>query len=116
MRAPQQYLSNHLLLGLGEGNNGFFKVPHPSKAYIYYVQASDGLGWEHLSVSLSNRKMPTWDDMCFIKGLFWDDEDCVIQYHPPKSEYVNIVHNCLHLWRPLNEKMPIPPSIMVGPK
>jgi hypothetical protein len=38
----------------------------------------------------------------------------VVQYHPAKSEYVNNMPNCLHLWRPVNEAMPTPPSIMVG--
>ena len=35
------------------------------------------------------------------KALFWDEDDCVIQYHPPRSEYVNNHQNCLHLWRPI---------------
>jgi len=38
----------------------------------------------------------------------------VVQYHPPKSDYVNNVDNCLHLFRPLNAEMPRPPKSMVG--
>jgi hypothetical protein len=37
--------------------------------------------------------------MCFVKGLFWDDEDVAIQFHPAKSEYVNFHPFALHLWR-----------------
>jgi hypothetical protein len=62
------------------------------------VVASVEEGWEHVSVSLGNR-CPTWDEMCFVKGLFWDDEDVAIQFHPAKSEYVNFHPFALHLWR-----------------
>ena len=71
------------------------------------------MGWEHVSVSRRDR-CPTWDEMCLVKALFWDEEDCVIQYHPPRSEYVNNHPNCLHLWRPIGVSLPMPPSIMVG--
>lgn len=56
-------------------------------------------GWEHVSVSPYGGKTPTWDDMCRVKDMFWDDGEEVIQIHPKKSEYVNIMDNCLHLWR-----------------
>jgi len=55
-------------------------------------------GWEHVSVSLPNR-CPTWNEMCWVKELFWSDDKLVVQYHPPKSEYVNTAKYCLHLWR-----------------
>jgi hypothetical protein len=52
--------------------------------------------------------------MCFIKDLFWDAEDVVIQYHPAKSEYVNMHENTLHLWRPVGKEIPTPPKELVG--
>lgn len=70
-------------------------------------------GWEHVSVSRRDR-CPTWDEMCLVKSIFWDEDDCVIQYHPPRSEYVNNHPNCLHLWRPIGVSLAMPPSIMVG--
>lgn len=81
------------------------------------VIASDGYGWKHVSVSYMERdNTPTWDIMCKIKDLFWEPEDWVVQYHPAKSEYINNHPGVLHLWQPLNEKLPTPPSIMVGLK
>jgi hypothetical protein len=68
--------------------------------------------WEHVSVSLGNRT-PTWIEMCFVKDLFWGEEECVVQYHPPRSEYVNIHPNCLHLWKPLRETVPVPPLVLL---
>lgn len=84
------------------------------------IIASDGLdgeyeAWEHVSVSLPNR-CPTWTEMSLVKSLFWDDTDCVIQFHPPRSEYVNNHDYCLHLWRPIVQQIPLPPSILVGYK
>ena len=66
----------------------------------------DESGWEHVSVSPYKGKMPTWDDMCAIKDIFWDDEEAVIQIHPKKSEYVNVKDNCLHLWRHKSIELP----------
>lgn len=54
------------------------------------ADASDevSMGWEHVSVS-TRRRVPNWTEMCFVKDLFWAPEECVVQFHPPKSEYVN---------------------------
>lgn len=101
------------------GNNGAFIIPFkPSKALIkMFVIASDYEGWEHVSVSVKGAKRcPSWEAMCFIKDLFWDDEDAVIQFHPPKSEYVNTHAYTLHLWRPIGQAFPLPDSILVGVK
>jgi hypothetical protein len=94
------------------GNNGAFmlKLAH---AQTLFAIASDQWGWEHVSVSRRDR-CPTWDEMCQVKAMFWDAEDCVVQYHPPESEYVNQHPNCLHLWRKIDQPYPLPPSIMVG--
>lgn len=95
------------------GNNGAFFIPR-NQAAPFRVICSDEFGWDHVSVSLPNRT-PTWDEMCYIKSLFWDDEDTVMQLHPPKSTWINNHPYCLHLWRPTDgSTIPLPPSIMVG--
>lgn len=96
------------------GNNGLFVFPAQPRRPRLLVQASDGGGWEHVSVSTTHR-CPTWDEMCWIKSVFWDAEDCVMQFHPPMSEYVNAHPYCLHLWRPVNGEIARPPAWMVGP-
>lgn len=95
------------------GNFGAFVIEH--KGILFRVIASDQLGWEHVSVSIGNR-CPTWDEMCYIKSIFWDTDDTVIQYHPAEQEYVNNHPHCLHLWRPIGQTIPTPPAIMVGIK
>lgn len=94
------------------GSNGAFEIPLKHGQRVFVI-AGEGLGWEHVSVSRRDRA-PLWDEMCQIKAMFWDDEDCVVQYHPPRSEYVNQHANCLHLWRPIGIELPMPDSIMVG--
>ena len=96
------------------GTTGLFRVMGPKGAMLTIV-ASDGEGWEHVSVSIE-RRTPNWDEMCFVKDLFWREDECVVQYHPPRSEYVNFHPHCLHLFRPIDVKIPMPPSFLVGPK
>ena len=99
------------------GNNGCFSIKQSSgKAKsLFFIQASDGMCWEHVSVSLplANR-CPTWEEMCYVKGLFWDEGDVVIQIHPAKKDYVNFAKNCLHLWRSKDHAQALPPSILIG--
>ena len=98
----------------GDERNGCFVVllKHQQKLRVI---ASDGAGWEHVSVSRRDR-CPTWDEMCQVKDLFWDEDDCVVQYHPPKEAWVNNHPNCLHLWRPVGVELPRPHALLVGIK
>ncbi len=66
-------------------------------------------GWDHVSVAPYDPDItPSWDDMCKLKDMFFNDEETVVQFHPAKSEYVNIKENCLHLWRPNEAEMAVP--------
>lgn len=91
--------------------NGMAAIPGPFRELT--VVFSDGLGWEHVSVS-TRARCPNWDEMCFVKNLFWAAEDVVIQFHPARSNYVNQHPFCLHLWRPAGVALPIPPAVLVG--
>lgn len=95
---------------------GAFIIPYKN----YYIKVissgeNDEYKWEHVSISLNNRT-PNWEEMCYIKSLFWNDEETVIQLHPPKSQWINNHPHCLHLWRPIDIEIPLPPSITVGLK
>ena len=74
---------------------------------------SDGLGWDHVSISPYKKShTATWDEMCRLKDMFFHEEETVVQYHPAKSNYVNKMPNCLHLWRP-QEGIAVPPMLCV---
>ena len=94
----------------GKGN-GIFKVFVSGKSF--FVIASNGGGWDHVSVSKKNR-IPTWDEMCAIKDMFFEPEEVDVQYHPKQSEYVNNHPYCLHLWRPnCGQALATPPKLYV---
>lgn len=116
-KVPNKYRVKSGPLGSTEaaGNNGAFLIPlkHGQTVQVIASAGVPEYPWEHVSVSRKDR-CPTWDEMCQIKAIFWDEEDAVVQYHPPKSEYVNIHQFCLHLWRPTEQQLPMPPSILVG--
>lgn len=97
-----------------DGNNGQFIVRGLKLKRVLFVQASDGEGWEHVSISRPTTT-PTWNEMCIIKNIFWDPEDLVIQFHPPEEDYVNDHPNVLHLWRKAgtNDFCERPPIICV---
>jgi hypothetical protein len=81
------------------------------------VIATTNCGWNHVSVApYAKRIIPDWDAMCKIKDIFFEDEEAVIQVHPKKSEYVNNMTNCLHLWQCKYTDMVLPPSCLVGVK
>lgn len=72
-----------------------------------------GWPWEHVSVSCPSR-CPTWEEMCLVKSLFWEDNETVVQFHPPKSDYVNHHRFCLHLWKPVGMKIELPPKNLIA--
>jgi hypothetical protein len=101
-----------------DGLTGAFEIVGPTGRHLRILSSGtgpDAEGWEHVSVS-TERRIPNWIEMCFVKNLFWREDECAVQYHPAKSEYVNHHPNCLHIWKPINAVMPTPPSIFVGPK
>lgn len=122
-KVPEQYRVKNGPVGSDASfeNNGFFIIPHYKvNGYDIRCQISDGEGWEHVSVTIGPThkpatRNPTWDEMCWVKNIFWNDDECVIEYHPAKSEYVSCHPFCLHLWKPTSIELPIPPSIFVGP-
>lgn len=96
---------------------GAFEVPGPCGESLKIIaspgDANESIPWEHVSVSCKNRT-PNWREMCYVKSLFWSEDDAVMQLHPPKSQWINNHNYCLHLWRPITAEIPLPPSIAVG--
>jgi hypothetical protein len=115
---------------MGDPNeiDGQYVVPHPTvRDYLYLIIASTGEGWEHVSVTLhkkinANKKTkiervercPKWQEMVFLKDMFWMPHEAVVQFHPPMGEYINNHPYCLHLWRAITMAMPIPDKVLVG--
>jgi hypothetical protein len=69
-------------------------------------------GWEHVSVSYADR-IPCWEDMDKVKHLFWNDEETVIQFHPSESQKINCHPYTLHLWKPTEYELVLPPEALI---
>lgn len=94
-------------------NLGCFRIPY--KGVTLKIMASSGGGWDHVSVSpLNHERCPTWEEMEFLKREFFDPDDVVMQLHVAEKDHINNHPFCLHLWRPMYQEIPIPPSSLVG--
>ena len=103
----------------GYGMYGAFRIAGPCGSELV-ILASAGVeledeGWEHASVSVKHRT-PNWTEMCFVKDLFWEDHETVVQFHPRKSEYVNQHPFALHLWKNNRFDYVLPNHLLVGTK
>lgn len=96
----------------GDVRNGAFLFDYAGGIKLRVI-CSDGGGWDHVSVSLQNR-CPNWEEMCYIKNLFFAEEETVVQFHPKKSEYVRNHPHVLHMWRNQKHEHELPPRIFVG--
>lgn len=112
-KVPEQYRVREGKLASDSryGNNGAFMFPNGLAAI-----ASDGGGWEHVSVSPEEQRCPTWEEMCWIAQQFWSPDAVLLQYRPAAKDYVNLHPFCLHWWRPVGKRILTPPTWMVGTK
>lgn len=91
-----------------DGGTGWVTVRGKTLLVVF----SWGGGWDHVSVS-TNSRCPTWDEMCAVKEIFFSEDECCVEYHPRKSDYVNVWPYCLHIWKPQREEIPTPPRMFV---
>lgn len=66
--------------------------------FASFICAWNEDGMDHVSVAPFKKHTPTWEQMCEVKDACFEDEEEAVQIHPPRSEYINAVDNCLHLW------------------
>lgn len=114
MKDLEEIKKNRYLKIKAEGHDGFGGTFYDKKSRcdLNFIM-SWGAGWEHCSVSMPHR-CPSWEQMCVMKELFWKDEETCFELHPAKKDYINHHPYCLHIWRPIDKQIPLPPSIMVG--
>ena len=86
------------------GYSAWIKLPDCGTCSALWSDREDG--WEHVSVSPKKKfNIPTWNDMCIVKDIFWNSEEEAYQIHPKKNQYVNSVNNCLHIWKPIGHEI-----------
>ena len=97
---------------IGDETCGAFLVASPIDRAPMMIIASSGMGWDHVSVSRRNR-CPNWTEMDHVKRLFFRADETTMQLHVPVEEHISRHDYCLHLWRPTDVAIPVPPSICV---
>jgi hypothetical protein len=98
----------------GSDDGGCFRVPSPTDPRVTLaVIAARGEGWDHVSVS-TERRTPNWAEMEHVKRLFFMPDEVAFQLHVPTSDHISLHPHCLHIWRPQNDNIPLPPKDMVA--
>ena len=92
---------------------GAFALRSPIDDRELRVIASNGEGWDHISVSLANR-CPRWSEMEHVKRLFFFPLEVAMQLHVAIDDHISHHPFCLHLWRPHEGAIPLPPARMVA--
>lgn len=97
---------------VGDANSGAFEIPVQRTGVVLKVIASHDAGWDHVSVSLRHR-CPNWHEMQYVKQLFFATHEVAMQLHVADEDHLSIHPNCLHLWRPTDREIPLPPKAFV---
>lgn len=107
MRDLNDILSNKYIWGheiMFPLHIAWVKLPDCGTCSVIWGENEDG--YEHVSISPKKQfRTPTWNDMCILKDIFFDEEEEAYQIHPKKSQYVNVAENCLHLWKPIGQEL-----------
>lgn len=76
--------------------------------------------WEHVSVTArlqhggyKKARIPFYEEMRYVKSIFWEPHEVVMELHVAESDHVNMTDTVLHLWRPLAASIPTPPRFFV---
>lgn len=95
---------------VGDSLGGCFLVPYAG-AQLACI-AGNGDGWDHVSVSVKGRT-PKWAEMAHVYGLFAEPHETWMQLHVPATRHVNCHPYCLHIWRPHDTEISVPPLVML---
>lgn len=105
---------------VGDAYNGAFTIDRYKNGEFYLVIVSNGQGWDHVSVTLHRKnganieRCPSFEEMQMIKEKIFTEEEVVFQLHPREEDYINTHPYCLHLWKPNNCSMFVPPLYSVN--
>ena len=117
---PSKFVESHRVLDgplasdKNYGNNGAFEVPY--NHVLLMIVVGSGGGWEHVSVHAvggGGSQTPSWEEMDYVRKLFFRADEWAIQYHAPTAKHIEHHPHVLHMWRPQNETIPVPPTWMV---
>lgn len=91
---------------------GCFRVNSPAGCELRVIACADE-GWDHVSITTSFPRTPTWSEMEMVKRLFFKPDEAAMQLHVPPKAHISNHPYCLHLWRPHDAPIPLPPGDFV---
>lgn len=107
-------------LSSNEGDRfGVFYIQNAASSFIILFDSGEdhggnpGTGWERAEMRVaahSGDRVPIYAEMDWLKGLFWDDDECAVQMHLPKHERRQAPPNTLYLWKEAGKEFPRPPA------
>ena len=97
----------------GDDYGGLFQIPSCIDKAPMIVIASNDAGWDHVSVSRKNR-CPNWAELDQVYRLFFRDGEHAMQLHLPADQHISVHPYTLHLWRPHDQSIPLPPKEFVA--
>lgn len=92
----------------GEETVGYYVKHERIRDYVYQCFVDESKDIEHVSVTLlaiekkrfrEVSRTATWQEMCFIKDLFFNEDEEVIQIHRSRIKGEAITTRTLHLWK-----------------
>ncbi len=99
----------------GGDTGGCFVLPAPCTAGVKLrCMIGVGEGWDHISVSTTLPRCPTWAEMEHVKRTFFKPDEVAMQLHVPPTDHISVHPHCLHIWRPHASSIPLPPKWMVA--
>lgn len=110
-----RYVAGDIMRGITPDmhrDHGVFQIPLKGNEYMHNIIANSCDGWDHVSVSYMGRT-PTWEEMDTIKRMFFKPSEVAMQLHVETKNHINIHPYVLHLWRPTDQHVPLPPKEFV---
>lgn len=98
----------------GDASCGAFAIRSAGDGAELRVIAASGMGWDRVSLGRADR-CPDWAETDQLKRMLFRDGEAAMQMHVPVADHISHHPRCLHLWRPLDLDILLPPSLMVAP-
>lgn len=114
IKSLEKYINNDI----GKSNiNKSFSVPLNDNKEAFVIASENFMGWDHVSAHIISvesgalNRTPNNEEMQFLRNLFFEDEEVVLEFHPAKKDYINNHSYVLHMWRSTDNIFSFPKQV-----
>lgn len=115
MESLEKYANNTI----GKSNiSKSFLIPLNDNKKAFVIASEDFVGWDHVSAHIisvesgSLNRTPNNEEMQFLRNIFFEDEDVVVEFHPAKKDYINNYSYALHMWKSTDNVFSFPKRVV----